>query len=249
MSGIILDEVFLSYPVYGGNRSFRKALFSGPIGGLLSRTSHGDMVIVDALKQITLSVKDGDRIGLIGPNGAGKSTLLRVMAGIYQPTSGSITIDGKVSTLFNTSLGMDPDLSGYDNIVHMGMYIGLDRKECVERAPEIAEFTGLGDFIHLPVRIYSSGMSTRLSFAIATMMEPGILLLDEGLGTGDADFTARAGKRIDELMEKSSALVLATHSNELMRQICTSAFLLSHGEIVGHGNIEDVIGMYDELIA
>lgn len=249
MGSVSIKNATLDYPVFGEGQSLRKALLSTRIGGLLKATEGSRTMLVRALDNISLEIADGDRVGLIGPNGAGKSTLLRLIAGIYEPTLGSVVTEGKISTLFDVGVGMDLDLSGYKNILQMAIYIGFTRKEALELAPEIAEFTDLGDFIDMPVRTYSSGMSTRLSFAVATMMEPGLLLLDEIIGAGDALFAEKATKRIDELMKKSSALVLATHSNNLMKEFCSKAVLMEHGSILFVGDVDETIERYNELIA
>lgn len=253
MNSITLENVTLDYPVYGQSRSFRRALFAGvsnilPIGGMIKGAEEEKTVYIRALEDISLSVKPGDRIGLIGPNGAGKSTLLRVMAGIYEPTLGTIEIKGSVSSLFSTGLGMDPDDTGYENIINMSNFFGMTPSQAKIKAPSIAEFAELGDFINLPVRTYSTGMQTRLSFAIATTIDPGILLLDEGLATGDAHFTKKAGDRINELMGRSSGLVLAAHSNGIIQDFCTSCIFLEHGRIVAAGDVDHVIKEYSDQV-
>ena len=182
---------------------------------------------------------------MMGHNGAGKSTLLRVLAGVYVPTSGRVAIDGRVSALFNTVPGLDMDDTGFENIHTCGMFLGMTRSEIIAKTPEIAEFTELGDYLNLPVRTYSAGMITRLGFAIATSIDPEILLLDEGLGAGDARFAEHANQRIDRLVQRSSILVIASHSEGLVRSMCNRAILLESGRVVADGSADEVIDTYE----
>ena len=198
---------------------------------------------------MSLKLGHGDRLGILGHNGAGKSTLLRVMAGVYVPTTGRVIIDGSVSPLFNSSPGLDIDDTGYENILTCGMLLGMTLNEIRVKTPEIAEFTELGDYLNLPVRTYSTGMVTRLGFAIATSIDPEILLLDEGLAAGDARFAEHANRRIDALVERSSILVLASHSEALIRAMCNRAMLLDGGRNVVLGGVDDVIEVYRQRIA
>lgn len=251
MSRIELKNVSIEFPVYG-HRSFRKALISKYAGGLIDRglsNEDNQTIIVKALQNITINIVEGDRLGLIGHNGAGKSTLLKVMAGVLSPAIGEYYSEGRVSPMFNTSLGMDPEDTGYENINTIGLYLGMTPTEIRTRLPEIEEFCELGDFLELPVRTYSSGMVVRLSFAVATCLEPDILLLDEGLGAGDARFTQKAKQRVDKLIEHSSMLVLASHSTEMIRTMCNKAILLDHGRIIAEGSVDKVIAIYDEMNA
>jgi len=204
---------------------------------------------VRALQNVSLKLGHGDRLGILGHNGAGKSTLLRVMAGVYVPTTGRVIIDGSVSPLFNSSPGLDIDDTGYENILTCGMLLGMTREEVTRKTPEIAAFTELGDYLNLPVRAYSTGMVTRLGFAIATAIDPEILLLDEGLAAGDARFAEHANRRIDALVERSSILVLASHSEALIRARCNRAMLLDGGRNVVLGGVDDVIEVYRQRIA
>jgi len=245
MGKIILDNVGLDFPVYGANaKSFRRMVFQRRSGGQISSSG---TVVVSALKGLSLQIKEGDRVGLVGHNGAGKSTLLRVLAGIYAPTHGDIKINGRVSALFNASLGMDADDTGIENIINIGMYLGMHRNEVDKKIDAIAEFTELGDFLNLPVRTYSSGMQVRLGFAIATAIDPEILLLDEGFGFGDARFADRAEKRVQSLLSRSSVFVLATHANNLIQQLCNRAILMNQGEIVMDGKVDDVLTAYADI--
>lgn len=248
MASIVLDHVAVDFPIYG-HHSFRTALLSRA-GGLIRREGRrSDRVIVRAVDDVSLTISHGDRLGLIGLNGAGKSTLLRVLAGVYEPVTGRIVIEGRISPLFNISPGMNLDDTGYENILTCGLYLGMTREEIRRKMPQIEQFTELGEYLSLPVRTYSSGMLTRLGFAIATSIDPEILLLDEGLGAGDARFVERVTRRIDALIERSSILILASHSDALIKSMCNKAVLMDHGRVVAVGEMADVIDQYHRMIA
>jgi ABC-type polysaccharide/polyol phosphate transport system ATPase subunit len=233
------------FPVYGSQPSLRNALFGRVVGGVLRRQNNaGKRLVVRALDDVTLTVNHGDQLGIVGHNGAGKSTLLRIFAGIYEPSQGSISIEGRVSPLFNSSPGLDLDDTGYENIVTCGLLLGMSRDEIERKMPEIEAFSELSDYLALPARTYSTGMLVRLGFAIATALEPEILLLDEELGAGDARFAIRAAKRVEALIERSSIVVLASQSEELISKICNRAILLDHGRVVADGPAKDVLELY-----
>jgi len=245
VASILLEDVTIDFPVYGSVKSFRTELVARMTGGLIRRDGrHKNRVAVRALENVCLKLADGDRLGILGHNGAGKSTMLRALAGVYMPTSGRVTIDGRVSALFNTSPGLDMDDTGYENVVTCGLFLGMSRDEIARKTPEIVEFTELGEYLDLPVRTYSSGMLTRLGFAIATAIDPEILILDEGLGAGDARFAERAARRLDRLIDRSSILVIASHSEALIRSMCNRAVLLEGGRQIMAGTVEDVIQTY-----
>ena len=248
MAQITLDNVVTEFPIYGAQPSLRTALF-GHVGGVLRRGSNGaaKRVVVRALDNVSLTINHGDQVGILGHNGAGKSTLLRVLAGIYEPSQGWIRIDGRVSPLFSTSPGMLLDDTGYENIVTCGLLLGMTRDEIERKLPEIEAFTELSDYLALPVRTYSSGMLVRLGFAIATAIDPEILLLDEGLGAGDARFATRAANRVKAMIERSSIMVLASHSDDLIRQMCKRAILLDRGQIIADGPTEEVLEIYARM--
>ncbi len=233
MASIRLEKVSVSFPIYdASSRSLKKRLLSGTTGGLIKEDpASGGISIVQALDEVTLSFEHGDRVGLVGHNGAGKTTLLRVLANIYEPNSGRVAVEGHVAPLFDISLGMDPESSGYENIVLRGLFLGLRRAEIRKRVDEIAEFTELGNFLELPIRTYSAGMRMRLAFAISTSIDPDILLLDEGIGAGDASFLDKAKKRLDSFTGKAAIIVLASHSEGLVRKMCNKAVLLTHGKV------------------
>lgn len=187
--------------------------------------------MVTALQNVSFELKDGDAIGLTGHNGAGKTTLLRAMAGIYTPTSGRITRIGRLATVFEIGAGIDRELSGYSNILRMGVMLGMEISEIEEKIPDIEEFTELGDFLQLPVRTYSTGMTMRLMFAVATSIRPEILLVDEMFGTGDAVFQKKAHARMKSLISSAKIFVFATHSPQLLQDYCNRLFVLEHGTL------------------
>jgi len=228
-------------------RSLRKAALGIAVGGVLMR-SRNDHVTVRALSQINLDAHHGDRIALVGPNGAGKSTLLRVLAGIYPPTQGTITTNGVVNAVFDSSLGLDMNLSGYDNIAVACRYRGIDRATMEGLRPSIVEFSGLGGFIHLPMRTYSLGMMARLAFAVTTSIAPDILVMDEWLATGDATFMEQAQERLRNLVDEARILILATHSMALVKSLCNKVAVLDHGRIAYYGPLDQLpAGVYPPL--
>lgn len=247
MASITLENVVVNFPIYGSQKTFRSALRTAA-GGLIRHDGRNrDRVTVCALDNLSLTLKHGDRLGIIGHNGAGKSTLLRVCAGVYEPSAGRVIIDGKVSPLFNVSPGLDGDDTGYENILTCGLYLGMTREEIARKTPDMEQFCELGEYLSLPVRTYSTGMLVRLGFAIATSIDPEILILDEGLGAGDARFAERAKKRVDALVERSSILVLASHSDALIQSMCNRAILLQGGRIVESGPMSEVIEAYRRM--
>jgi ABC-2 type transport system ATP-binding protein len=240
---IELSNVSVTFPIYStSNRSLKNAMLSVTTGGRIG--SDAKQVVVQALDQVSLSLGMGDRIALLGHNGAGKTTLLRVLAGIFEPRSGTVKVEGRVTPMFDVNLGIDPERSGYENIILRGLYLGLTKAQILERRDGVAEFTELGAFLDLPVRTYSVGMRARLSFAMATCIDPEILLLDEGIGAGDADFLQKANVRLAEFVNKAGILVLASHSVELIRKICNKAVLMEHGRLVWRGSLEEGLEVY-----
>ncbi len=249
MAGLVVENVSVDFTIYGLQRNFRQALFQRATGGFLAHEGrHNDRVVVKALKNISFELKDGDRLGLVGHNGAGKSTLLRVLAGAYEPTEGRVLVDGKLTPLFDMLPGLDAEDTGYDNIVSSGMLFGLSRREIEAIIPEVEEVSELGEYLSLPVRTYSSGMTTRLGFALATAMHPGILLMDEGIGAGDARFAERAVERLRKFVDRSRIVVLASHSNALLASMCDKAALMQGGQITDFGPIGEVLERYDEFV-
>jgi len=201
---------------------------------------------VHALRDINLHLRPGERIGLVGRNGAGKTTLLRVMSGVYEPGSGRVRIEGRISSLTDIMLGMDSDANGYENIVLRGIVLGLTRKEATALIPEVAAFSELGQYLDLPVGTYSSGMMLRLAFAVSTAVVPDILLMDEMIGAGDAHFVEKAQSRINNMIERVSILVIASHNEEIIKRFCTKAILLDEGKIRHMGGVDECLAMHRE---
>lgn len=212
-------------------------------GGRILETG-GGRLSVRALDEISFELCDGDRVGLIGHNGAGKSTLLRMLSGIYVPSSGQITAEGKVSSLIDISLGIDLEATGRDNIFLRGCLLGMSKSNIQATIDEIIEFTELGDFIDMPLRTYSTGMSMRLAFAISTAVQPEILLMDEWLSVGDENFKDKAEKRLNQLLSKTNLLVMATHSYDVAVNTCNKVIWLEHGRIKGFGEAESIANIY-----
>jgi ABC-type polysaccharide/polyol phosphate transport system ATPase subunit len=243
-ASVLLDEVAVSFPVYqAGSRSLKKrALFHGS-GGRIGRDAH-QRIVVEALRGVSLSLKRGDRLALIGPNGAGKTTLLRVIAGIYEPERGVVRTRGRISPMFDVSLGIDAEFSGYDNIRIRGLLLGLSPRAIEQHLPDIAAFTELGGYLDMPVRTYSAGMILRLGFAVATCFEPEILLMDEWILAGDAHFLSRAELRIKRFVERASVLVLSSHNLDICSRWCTKALWLDQGQMRAFGPVDEVIADY-----
>lgn len=199
---------------------------------------------VHAIKDMNLKISDGDRLAIIGHNGAGKSTFLRMVSGIYYPTSGKLTVVGKISGMFEFATGFEMEQNGWDNIYLRGLMLGERPDEIKEKMLEIAEFSELGDFLNMPVKYYSSGMLIRLAFSVSTAINPDILLLDEALAAGDAAFIQKAQNRMRELMHKSKILVLVTHGMEAAVNLCNRCIWLDRGEIIMDGDPVEVTKAY-----
>ena len=250
MTSLVVENVSVDFPIYGAQRSLRHALFARATGGLIVRgKGRGqDRMAVRALTNISLTLREGDRLGLIGHNGAGKSTLLKVMAGIYEPAAGRVLVDGKITPLFEAMPGLDGEDTGYENIVTSALIFGIRRSEIDAMLPKIEEFSELGEYLSLPVRTYSAGMTTRLGFSFATVIDPGILLMDEGISAGDARFAERATLRMKEFIGRSRIMVLASHSHDLIRLVCNKAALMHSGSLVKIGSVDEVIREYEAFV-
>mgnify|MGYP001051435860 CR=1 FL=1 len=198
-------------------------------GGTISGS--GSHRFVTALDGVSFELQAGDRLGLVGANGAGKTTLLKVLYGIYEPTAGSLDIRGKVDALFNINLGFRPEATGRRNILLRGLINGWTEDQIAERTEEIIEFSELGEFIDMPFKSYSQGMGARLAFAIATTLEPEILLMDEWIGAGDASFQKKVSDRMNLLAEKAGIIVLASHSEEILKSACNKRMELEKGRV------------------
>jgi ABC-type polysaccharide/polyol phosphate transport system ATPase subunit len=250
MAKVILENVRVDFPIYGAQqRSLRTAIVQRATGGLIHREGrHKERVIVRALSDVSLRLEEGDRLGLIGHNGSGKSTLLKVIAGIYEPIAGTRMVEGRVTPLFDMMPGLDPEDTGYENILTSGMLLGMSRDQVESKIPEIEEFSELGEYLALPMRTYSAGMTMRLGFALVTALEPGVLLMDEGFGTADLRFTERAARRMDEFIGRSRIIVLTSHSEGVIKSMCNKACLMHEGQLRALGPVDDIIEQYQSMV-
>lgn len=240
---LLIDNVSLDFPLYHGNaRSLKKTVLNSVAGRMAS--DGRARVSVHALRDISFHLKAGDRLGLVGGNGAGKTTLLRILAGIYEPQSGHLRIEGSLNALLDPNLGMNLELSGRENITLRGLYHGLNPAKIRKLADDVAAFADLGDFLDLPVRIYSSGMVVRLGFALATAIRPQVLLMDEWFLAGDAAFMERAKSRLEDMVRGADILVLSSHASPIIQDWCTRALWLEQGRVVQDGTPADVLDAY-----
>ncbi len=232
MASISMQDLTVEFAIFGANaRSLKNTVLAQATGGrIMSGARH--VVTVRAIDQLNVEVKDGDRIGLVGHNGSGKTTLLRVLAGIYKPVAGQVRIEGKVGTLLDPSAGLDLEATGIENIYLRGRVLGMSTREIAEQIDDIASFSDLGNFINLPMKTYSTGMQARLAFAISTAMQNDILLIDEGIGAGDAAFQEKAIKRIENLFARTSIVLLASHAEETIKRFCNRRVTMEHGHVV-----------------
>lgn len=244
MAYINLSHVTVDIPIFNSQgRSFKKKMLGMATGGKVGLTETGK-TIVRSLEDINLEIKSTERVGIIGHNGAGKSTLLRVLGRVYEPTQGYATIVGKVGSLIGISLGIDGEATGLENIYLRSALLGIDRKVVERELPELISFSGLGEFINMPVRTYSTGMHMRLAFAVSTMITPDILLMDEWLSVGDEAFKRKAEDRLNNLIDRANILVLASHSRTLIERCCTKVIWLEHGRIKKIGAPKEVCKAY-----
>ncbi len=241
----LIDVTNLSvlFPLYhGSSRSLKKMVVAAASGRLAE--DQQQRVVVRALSNINLHLESGDRLGLIGSNGAGKTTLLRVLAGIYEPVLGGLRVKGSLNALLDPNLGMNPELTGRENILLRGLYNGLPRSALPRLEEDVAEFAELSDFLDLPVRIYSAGMVVRLGFALATAIKPQILLMDEWFLAGDATFMDKARHRLEEMVRGADILVLSSHQLGIVRDWCTRVLWLDQGQVVADGPTDEVMERY-----
>jgi lipopolysaccharide transport system ATP-binding protein len=218
-------------------------LVSAATGGVLT-AQRGGHISIEALKNLDLEISAGDRLGIMGHNGSGKSTLLRLLSGIYEPSSGKIERSGSIASLVDISLGINAESTGRENIFLRGKLMGLSKKEIDEKIDEIIEFSELGDYINLPVRIYSSGMLLRLAFSVSTSITADILIMDEWLSVGDGAFAERASNRLRELVDSSEILVIASHTRSLIEETCNKVVWLEHGVIKKVGPVDEIVPQY-----
>lgn len=244
MPRLLLDNVSVDFPIYDAtHRSMRRTLLSMGVGGAIFQRNRHQMA-VRALDGIDLDLRDGDRVGLIGHNGAGKSTLLRVLAGLCEPSGGGVLIDGRVGTLLSLLSILDPEMTGFENIDTAAVLLDLPAARRRTLADEVADFTELGEFLALPIKTYSTGMQLRLSLGLMTAQEPDILLVDEVMGAGDAHFFDKASRRLAGLRDRTSIMVMASHNNDQIRQLCNQGIWLEHGRIVRQGPVDEVLAAY-----
>ncbi|WP_070107808.1 ABC transporter ATP-binding protein [Burkholderia plantarii] len=230
-SHIRAEHITVEFPIYNAShRSLKKAMLRATTGGRVARDANRHM-IVRAVSDACFEFKPGDRVALVGHNGAGKTTLLRVLSGVYAPVFGTLEVRGAVASLLDMSLGMDPEATGYENIFLRGVVMGLRPRQIEEKIDEIAAFSGLGNYLDMPTRTYSSGMALRLAFAVSTAVQPDILLMDEWLSVGDEAFNKKASDRLNALVERSSILVMASHSPQLVHKVCNRKLVLDQGII------------------
>ncbi len=203
---------------------------------------------VHALRNISFEVPEGTALGIIGSNGAGKSTLIRTLGGILPPTSGRVEVQGRISALLALGVGFNPNLSGTENVMLGGLAAGLSRKQIHERARQIEEFAELEDYMELPIRTYSSGMRSKLAFAVSVHMDPDILMIDEALSAGDAKFKKKAAAKMHELMGAARAMFLVSHAMPSIREMCNRAIWLHKGELKMEGEPDEVIAAYTKFL-
>jgi lipopolysaccharide transport system ATP-binding protein len=240
---ILIEGVSVFFPLYHGNaRSLKKTVLAAASGRLGQDRQH--RVVVQALRDISFSLHGGDRLGLIGSNGAGKTTLLRTLAGIYEPVIGRVRVQGTVSALLDSTLGMNMELTGRENIMLRGLYNNLPRSALARLEQDVAEFADLGDFLDLPVRIYSAGMMVRLGFGLATAIRPEILIMDEWLLAGDAEFQGRARNRLEAMVRGADILVLSSHDTQVIRTWCSRVLWLDQGRVRLDGSPDQVVDAY-----
>jgi lipopolysaccharide transport system ATP-binding protein len=244
MPSIDIQNVLLTFNVQQNQKiSLKEYVLKG-----MFRRSVNRGVTIHALTDITLAAREGDRIGIIGHNGAGKSTLLKLIAGIYPPTQGSLTVQGRICSLFDITLGFEQEATGWENIVFRSFLQGESPAKVRAKLDAVGAFTELGEFLSVPVRNYSAGMLMRLAFAIATAAEPEVLLVDEVLAVGDMAFQIKARTRMRELMATSRLMVVVSHDLNTIRDTCNRVIWMKQGKIVMEGDSADVIRKYKEAV-
>ncbi|MBC8727888.1 ABC transporter ATP-binding protein [Paraburkholderia sp. UCT2] len=231
-SSIVARNISVEFPIYeNSHRSLKKAVLNLTTGGRIGQDA-GRHAIVRAIDDLSFTFSEGERVGLIGHNGSGKTTLLRTLSGVYAPVRGELKVRGKIASLLDVSMGLDPDATGFENIYLRGILDGLKPARIRSKIDEIADFSELGDYLNLPVRTYSSGMMLRLAFAISTSVEADILIMDEWLSVGDAEFSVKAAERLEGLVGKAALLVVASHDPSLVARVCSRKISMEHGKMV-----------------
>ena len=241
-----LRNVSVTFPVLeSAERSLRSTVVRS-VGATVGGSSRRPLV--SALRDISLDLGPGDRLALIGHNGAGKSTLLKVCAGIYEPTAGDFSRSGSVASMTDFLMGMDPALSGYQNIERRAAFMGLNAKEARSIIPEVEAFSELGEFLKLPMRTYSTGMFIRLAFAVSTSIQSDIMILDEMINAGDLSFMEKSKKRMESLIERSKILIFASHDLSLLEATCNRAIILQKGSLMASGTVAECAAKYREMV-
>lgn len=247
MATIIADHVSVDFPLYHGSaRSLKRAVFAAASGGRIGKDAHR-RVVVQGLRDVSFQLGPGDRLGLVGRNGAGKTTLLRTLAGIYEPVRGAVRVEGSLNALLDPNLGMNPELTGRENIALRGLYAGLNRAAIRRMEEDVREFAELEEFIDLPLRTYSSGMVVRLGFALATAIHPEVLLMDEWFLAGDANFMDKARGRLETLVRGADILVLSSHLHDVVAEWCSRVIWLEQGRVMQDGAPDAVLAHYLSL--
>jgi lipopolysaccharide transport system ATP-binding protein len=243
MARLCVEDVSISFPLYHGeSRSLKKTVFAAASGRLGQDTKH--RLTVEALRNVSFSLRSGDRVGFVGSNGAGKTTLLRALAGIYEPVGGKITIEGAVTALLDANQGLNIDLTGYENIRLRALFNGYTDSQIKQLQADVANFAELDQFLDLPVRTYSSGMIIRLGFALATAIKPQILLMDEWIMAGDASFMDKARQRLEAVVQGADILVLSSHSAEVILRWCNRVIWMDTGRVRADGAPAEVLEGY-----
>ena len=243
---IRLDAVNLHYASVAFAERSLKALLARAFRPPAGERRIGD---VHALRDVSLGVAAGERIGIIGHNGAGKSTLLRAIANLYPISSGRLLVQGQVRGLFELGLGFEPDATGRENILYRGLLLGQTPRQMRALEPDIVSFADLGEFIDYPLRTYSAGMLVRLAFSISTAVSGDILLIDEVIGAGDAGFMAKARKRLDRLIDAAQIVVIASHDMKALQSLCTRCIVLDHGRVAFDGDAGEAVSRYTAMVA
>jgi lipopolysaccharide transport system ATP-binding protein len=239
-------ELGINFPIYHNQaRSLKRTMFARAKGRRISQNGQNHhRIVVEALRDITFSLRSGERLGLVGNNGAGKTTLLRALAGVYEPVAGRVQIQGSLNALLDPSQGMNMELTGRENVALRGLYHDMRANEIRRLQDDVRDFAELGDFFDLPVRIYSSGMVVRLAFAMATAIRSQVLLMDEWFLAGDAAFRDKAQTRLEDMVQGADILLLSTHISSIVRSWCTRVIWLEDGLVRADGPVDEVMNAF-----
>lgn len=243
MARLSVSDVSISFPLYHAeSRSLKKTVFAAASGRLGQDSKH--RLTVEALRNVSFELHSGDRVGFIGSNGAGKTTLLRALAGIYEPVTGRIEIDGAITALLDANQGLNIELTGYENVRLRALFSGYAEEQIKQLQADVASFAELDQFLDLPVRTYSSGMIIRLGFALATAIKPQILLMDEWIMAGDASFMDKAKQRLEAVVQGADILVLSSHSADVILRWCNRVIWMDKGRVRADGPPAEVMASY-----